>query len=1021
MLAKPPYITLMRLERQAIWAAAAAIAGTAVGIASIRQPTVMIGLLVLAAILLTTRRHPLSALVVAVATCSMYLGIDLTARIQVGSFPLSLLAVVPGIVLVAAWSVRDPQRRGLLHGLRGNVAIPLALLSAGAVLGTLLGIAHHADTYQLVRVDQVELSLLSGCLAGLVAGGVVQWQRSVVKAFTVAAALAAVQQTVSFAFLLAFGHSFWSLFPFGSNVLNVDQALGSGAIGGLRDNNIPTFIMLPGLALTIYRRSRKDVLLASLIIVATAASLSRSMWAAAAITIAGAMVASFKSGRVFRPARTARLAIVVVMVAALLGTFGSRVLGARLKQSGGASDISLSYRKADTAAALAAVLVSPASVVGGAGAGVVLSSPPTNITFQEHLRSPILEDGLLARWTNFGLMSVFGTILLLGFAALVAFRCLARRTRGDPDLMALGLAFPAILAVGPVAGTLLQLNVSLPFWILAGTILASWRVLGAKPARHTLPGNPLSAAVPTAVGRPPRAALARTAVLSASAVPALPFRGAQRTDWSPRASIGAPRSEFGGSPQGGGMQQDPATVPAAPKIPVAEVARATRNRRLRRGSVAAVGGRCVTVVVAVASVPVVLHYLGEARFGVWATITSLTALLTFADLGLSNGLVNAITDAESRGDRTSMRRDVSSVFVILTGVAIMLCVAFSVLEHYAVVDNIVAANGAVPADDVRAALAVYTVSFALSLPLGLAMRVNIAYQESATVHAWLAVGSALGFLGIVITTRLHGSLAAVVAGTVAGPLAAAALNSVILFGFRRRWLAPRWREATLKQATALLRIGFLWFVIQTSVAISYQSDALVLNHVLGPSAVTQYTVPMRLFYFMPGLVALALFPFWPAVRNAIASGDLLWTRKALKRMVLLSTAAVLAPTLVLLFFGPTLVHAWAGSQVHPSQQLLLALALWAMTASVVTPLAYLLAGLNAIRFQAAANAAMAVVNLALSVLGAEMIGISGVVFATVFANIVCIMVPAAFHVPRLLRRLEAGTLVAPPGPSAPMA
>lgn len=429
---------------------------------------------------------------------------------------------------------------------------------------------------------------------------------------------------------------------------------------------------------------------------------------------------------------------------------------------------------------------------------------------------------------------------------------------------------------------------------------------------------------------------------------------------------------------------------------------------MRRGSVAAATGRVISVAVVLLSVPIVLEHLGQERFGIWATITSLTVLLTFADLGLANGLVNSIADAEVRGDRDSMKQDVSSAFVLLTAVAVLIGFSYLLLQQVVSVNALLGGTGRVDPAEITAALGAFVALFALSLPLGVARRVQMGFQESAAVYMWLALGSVLSLLGIVVVTRLGGSLAQLVGVTVGGPVLASAINCLVLFRFSRRWLMPRLGDAGLGNAKIMLRIGFLWFVIQSSVAVSYQSHLVVINHILGPAAVTAYTVPMRLFVFMPGLASLVLLPLWPAVRSAIASSDVRWVRHAFYRMIRVGALTILPPTVALLVFGPFLVSAWTDGRVEPSLGLLVALSLWAATACLVTPLAYLLAGLNAIRFQAVTHAAMAVLNLGLAVVLARRIGIEGVVIATIVANIVCIIIPSMLYAPKLLRRAEAG-------------
>lgn len=211
--------------------------------------------------------------------------------------------------------------------------------------------------------------------------------------------------------------------------------------------------------------------------------------------------------------------------------------------------------------------------------------------------------------------------------------------------------------------------------------------------------------------------------------------------------------------------------------------------------------------------------------------------------------------------------------------------------------------------------------------------------------------------------------------------------------------------ATLARMQHLLRSGLLFFVIQACFAISYQSDALVISHLLGAKAVTGYTVPMRLFYFAPVVQNFALLPFWPALRNALAQGDVGWATRTFRRITAIGSGGVFAATLVLLVVGPRAISLWTGGEVSPSTGLLLALAGWAMTASIVTPFSYLLSGAGAARFLAVTFAIMAVANLGLSIALGHAFGVSGVVIATITADLVCVIIPTLVYLPRLRKKL----------------
>ena len=82
--------------------------------------------------------------------------------------------------------------------------------------------------------------------------------------------------------------------------------------------------------------------------------------------------------------------------------------------------------------------------------------------------------------------------------------------------------------------------------------------------------------------------------------------------------------------------------------------------------------KCLSFASILISVPLTVHYLGVERYGLWMTITSLVVVLSFADLGLGNGLLNAIAVASARSDRRAAQIAVSSAFFMLLGTTIVL-------------------------------------------------------------------------------------------------------------------------------------------------------------------------------------------------------------------------------------------------------------------------------------------------------------------------------------------------------------
>lgn len=65
------------------------------------------------------------------------------------------------------------------------------------------------------------------------------------------------------------------------------------------------------------------------------------------------------------------------------------------------------------------------------------------------------------------------------------------------------------------------------------------------------------------------------------------------------------------------------------------------------------------------SVSLTLPYLGQERFGIWMTISSLAVMLSVLDLGVANGLVNLVADAKTSDDQEKLQTIVTRGVLLL--------------------------------------------------------------------------------------------------------------------------------------------------------------------------------------------------------------------------------------------------------------------------------------------------------------------------------------------------------------------
>lgn len=439
-----------------------------------------------------------------------------------------------------------------------------------------------------------------------------------------------------------------------------------------------------------------------------------------------------------------------------------------------------------------------------------------------------------------------------------------------------------------------------------------------------------------------------------------------------------------------------------------------RYRRAGFTAAAAFAAKLVGVVTILVIVPITLGYLGSERYGLWMTISSVSLMLGFADLGIGNGVLNVAADAYGQNDRKLGREAASSGFFLLSLVCVALLVVFAVVYTFVPWADVYNVTSADAMSEAGPATAVFFLVWALNIPLDVVQRVQLGYQKGFVNYAWQAAGSCFALAGAVLAISTEAGLPWLVLALTGGPLLAVALNGVVEFGWVRPWLRPAWSFVSRAAAGRILRLGVWFFAIQFAITVGYASNYFVIAQVLGSSEVTQYAVPARLFAFIGVLVAMLIAPLWPAYGEAMTRGDLGWIKRTLVRTLALTLVLTLVPAVILVLLGRPLIHLWVGDAVDPSYWLLTGLAAWAVLSGLGATVAVFLNGASVLRFQAVCAILMSVAALILEIVFAHRWGVAGVPWALVIAYTVFSAIPIIIYVPLLLKRLSAERAGRPP-------
>lgn len=432
-------------------------------------------------------------------------------------------------------------------------------------------------------------------------------------------------------------------------------------------------------------------------------------------------------------------------------------------------------------------------------------------------------------------------------------------------------------------------------------------------------------------------------------------------------------------------------------------ARTRRNRRAMATAGAGVFVRGSSALCILITTPIALSYLGAERFGLWLTIAGVVAVLGASDLGVGAAVMNRVSRAYGLDDRAMARQTVAGGMVTLGIVGVVLLSGILLVVPQLPIDNLYHLNHQDPLrSEALSATMTFLILFAAGLPGSLIAQLRNAYQEGYVQAVVTTVGNLGAIPATLIVVRLDLGVTGLVIAFAGIPVLLAIFNAVHLFK-RRPWLLPRAGDVSRRAMGSVFRIGIAFLVLQIAYVIAFSSDTVLAGTILGPQAVTDYSIVLRLFAIPAALAAIVTAPLWPAYGEASARGDHAWIGRALRRSVALSAAATIPIVLILIVSGPYLVARWTDERVHPDWWVYVGMGAFVASFAVANAFAMFLNGIQALKFQALTMTAMAIVNIVGSIILARLVGVAGIVFASVIAIGLLLIVPDVIYARRVLR------------------
>lgn len=414
----------------------------------------------------------------------------------------------------------------------------------------------------------------------------------------------------------------------------------------------------------------------------------------------------------------------------------------------------------------------------------------------------------------------------------------------------------------------------------------------------------------------------------------------------------------------------------------------------------------ISMALSLVYVPVVLNYLGDYKYGVWASILNILSWISYFDLGIGNGLRNRLSESlASSTPRISPKVLVSSAYAILMGVVAIVAVVCGVAIAFVDWPALLSAWNV---DE--SLLCVVELSFlgmCFSFVLTLCNSVYYALQKAQVVNLISVCQQAVMLLSVwLLSLTGTSSLTAVAVFYVLSNILVYGVFTVYVFA-RNRSLAPSPRCCSREVAKDVGGLGIMFFVAQIATLVLFTTDNLIVSNLFGPEQVTVYATANKVFTVLPSLFAALVVPLWSKTTVDYARGDIVEIRASLSKMRRLFAVATMGVIIMVVAFKPV-VQLWLGRDLGFENSLVILMGVYAVIYMWNAIYSQIVNGLALVGFIAAIAFVQLVVNIPLSIFLASScgLGVNGVLLGTIIAMLIH-SVTYPFYCKRALDRAGA--------------
>lgn len=381
--------------------------------------------------------------------------------------------------------------------------------------------------------------------------------------------------------------------------------------------------------------------------------------------------------------------------------------------------------------------------------------------------------------------------------------------------------------------------------------------------------------------------------------------------------------------------------------------------------------------------PMLLNYLGNEKYGLWATVLSIMSWINYFDVGIGNGLRNSLSKYISVNDYQEAQKVVSTAYGILTIIAmviwgILLVVLYAFNWHSVFSTDV----------DMKVTLFISFFFICINFVLALSNTLLYALQMSEKVAVRNLVVQGLNIIGLFLISKFSNERLELMAFLFGGTQLIVNIGNTIQVFSKYNYLRPRLRFYQSTYLKEICTLGIKFFIIQIMCMVMFTVDDMLITHFFGAETNTPFSIVNKVYNTGYSVFAAFMVPYWSATTVAVEKKDYLWIKISIKKAIGVLLIFVIGYFLMILLFDP-LVNIWLGHDLDYQSGLLFIMAVFYSLYSILNIESQFINGIGKVDVEMIIYIILGIVNIPLSIfLGVTMnfgtVGIRGATLLLVF-------------------------------------